>query len=133
MKRLSSTFILFIETLFFIESLFLLLMLNLGLLLDMITRCLWDRYVTSLRVWSSVSLGDYTIVASHLECIVHYTASIVDICTVILHISISIFTDAVIKRKQMIDHRYICVTEIINRKIGIETTYNKERKSCFEI
>ena len=33
----------------------------------------------------------------------------------------------------MIDHRDIFVTEIINRKIGIETTCNKERKSYFEI
>ena len=37
------------------------------------------------------------------------------------------------KRKKMIDHRDIFVTEIINRKIGIETTFNKEIKSCFEI
>ena len=36
-----------------------------------------------------------------------------------VHISVSIMTNAVIKRKKMIDHRDIIVTEIINRKIGI--------------
>ena len=45
-----------------------------------------------------------------------------------VHISISIITNAIIKRKKMIDHRNIIVTEIINRKIGIETTCNKEKK-----
>ena len=32
----------------------------------------------------------------------------------------------------MIGDRDIFVTEIINRKIGIEPTCNKERKSCFD-
>ena len=50
-----------------------------------------------------------------------------------VHNSISIITDAVIKRKKIIENRDIFVTEIIIRKIGIETTFNKERKSCFEI
>ena len=50
-----------------------------------------------------------------------------------VHISISLIADTVIKRKNKIDHRNIFVTEITNRKIGIETKYNKERKSCFGI
>ena len=46
--------------------------------------------------------------------------------------SITIITDAVIKRKKMIDNRDIFPTDILIRKIGIETTFNKERKSYFE-
>ena len=80
-----------------------------------------------------MSVEQLLLVASQLECSVHYTASIIDLCIVRVHISISNITDAVIKRKKMIDHRDIFVTEIINRKIGIETKYDKERKSCFGI
>ena len=73
------------------------------------------------------------VVVSHLECSLHYTVSMIDLCMVRAHIIISIITDAVIKRKKMIDNRDISVTEIIIRKIGIKTTFNKERKACFEI
>ena len=47
--------------------------------------------------------------------------------------SITIITDAVIKRKKMIDNRDIFPTDILIRKKGIETTFDKERKSCFVI
>ena len=54
-----------------------------------------------------MSVEQLLLVASQLECSVHYTASIIDLCIVRVHISISNITDAVIKGKKMIDHRDI--------------------------
>ena len=45
-----------------------------------------------------------------------------------VHTSISVIADAVIKKKNIIDHQDIFVTEITNRKTGIETLFNKEKQ-----
>ena len=50
-----------------------------------------------------------------------------------MHIRIKNNTNALIKRKMMIGMRDVFVKEIINRKIGIKVTFNKERKKRYEI